>query len=232
MADNANTSWLGKKVGGVPVLYIASAVAVILAVLAWQTLHNKKQETTANTTGAPTDAEIAAGEANKVPAIIYGSVSSDPAGQLATTSSLDNSSITTNDVWFHRAEAYLIAQGYTAGDAQLALQHYIQGADLSFEQGQMRDAAIKELGLPPTVTDSGITAPKVTAEQKTATVSAQRAELTKRMFRETLGKEASPVDIAWWDKFGPPTLDWPSWRNAGVSASGGLPPEMLKAFNT
>ena len=221
MSENPITpksSILGRKVGGVPVLYIAAAIAVILVTLAWQTLRHKRAATN-NTTGAPADSTANDGaysDVPMVPALTYGSVTPFPA-QGPTVDTGTNAAIKTNDQWFKAAEQYLIGQGYNAGDAQVALQHYLQGADLSYDQGVMRDAAVKEYGLPPTITDTGITAPKVTPEATAATVDAQREALTRRVFTEIIGRPATAVDVQWWVKHGPQSLDWPSWRAAGTS---------------
>ena len=69
-------------------------------------------------------------------------------GGLAGT----NSSITSNDDWVKAGTAALIAKGYSAGDAQYTLQLYLDGSQLSIDQGKARDLVITELGLPPNLT--------------------------------------------------------------------------------
>jgi hypothetical protein len=60
---------------------------------------------------------------------------------------------------------YLGTQGFAAGVSQEALSAYINGNQLTFDQGQLRDKVIAQYGLPPDPpTPGGTAAPKPTRQ--------------------------------------------------------------------
>lgn len=145
-----------KRVGGVPVIYIAGGVVAVLAVYAWRAKSAPaapaETDTTTDTTGAPTDGTL-------YPSPPDGTVSTPVTGQ-ETTPTTGNTAITDNGAWLQAAETYLIGKGYGAGTAQLALQTYLDGSDMTYDQGVMRDAAIAQFGLPPDGATIGATGAK------------------------------------------------------------------------
>ena len=159
------TGWTKKKIGPVPLVYIVAAATIMLVLLAYQSYKHKKANPTTpastNTTGVPAGTAAPTGGLDLgTPPAIVGTVSSNPMGQNTPTPTTGNSSISTNDQWKSAAVSYLIQQGATAGDAQLAIQDYFNGGSLSYAEGQMRDAAVKQFGVPPASFDIGPTAPK------------------------------------------------------------------------
>ena len=135
-----------KKVLGIPALYLAGGFVVVLAIIAWRAKTTKAVDTAATATTTP----VATLGGDLYPTMPQGTVIVAPAatGGLAGT----NSSITTNDDWVKAGTAYLITQGYSAGDAQFMLQTYLDGAQLSIDQGKARDIVITQIGLPPNLT--------------------------------------------------------------------------------
>jgi nucleoid-associated protein YgaU len=131
-----------KKVAGVPVLYLGAAAVILLALYAW-----KMKSST------PTSEEPVAEEETDT-------TTTDPDySGLATTGTVtvvqqaaeETEAVKeTNDDWLRSAVTYLMAEkGATAGDAQTAITNYLEGNDMTYEQGQLKDAAVAKLGLPP-----------------------------------------------------------------------------------
>ena len=194
--------WASKKVANIPVVYLAVAGAFLLVLLAYHSHRAKKAAVSvANTTGAPPDtaASSTLGTDLGTPPAIVGTVSSDPNGQLAVTNTNINPAINTNDQWLHQAATYLITQGNNPGDVQLALQTYMNGQDLSYEQGKLRDAAVAQYGLPPASFDSGITAPKTVP---TPLVTNPTEQAIEDAFKQYLGREPSRSDILFQENSG------------------------------
>lgn len=143
-----------KKVAGVPVVYLAGGAVVILAVVAYRM---KSAPTTTQTDNTQADGANPAGEYDEA------NNGADYSGQ-ATNGTVVVSPVTpvaqeavqeTNETWSRSAITYLINDKNVApGDAQTAITLYLQGANLSFDQGGLRDAAIKKLGIPPEPLDT------------------------------------------------------------------------------
>lgn len=142
-------SLASKKVAGIPVLYLAAAVVVVFAVWAWQMKSSPTEEATGdeNTTAenVPSDGEdLAAADYSG----LNGSGTVTVVQQATPTET--ESVKQTNDDWLRAGVAYLVERKEaTAGEAQVALTNYIEGNDLTYEQGQLRDSALAKLGLPP-----------------------------------------------------------------------------------
>lgn len=129
-----------KKVAGVPVVYLGLAAAVGLALVAWKM----------KATNTPADTTAPAGDTTAEP---------DYSG-LATTgtvvvapqqTTVSAATAETNESWMKAAVDYLVndAKVATVGDAQLAISLYLEGQDLTYEQGKLRDMAVAKLKLPP-----------------------------------------------------------------------------------
>jgi hypothetical protein len=150
MSEVSAPSFMRRKVAGVPVVYLLGGVAVILAVLAY-----RMKDTTSQDAPDPEALEVeAAGE----DALLAGT--GDTSGYDAFVA---NGSITaappetdaaekpdpTNEGWIKLGTEWLATQGVSGGAAQRALTLYVQGEQLTFEQGVWRDKVIVKFGAPP-----------------------------------------------------------------------------------
>ena len=149
------SSFLRKKVAGVPVLYLFGAGAVVLAFYAWKAKGKSATVTTAgDTTAAPTTTSPAT--TGTTAGSVYSSLTSGDgtvyasAGQVPDTAPA-TAAITTNDQWLSKAVAYIVGNDSSAspGAVQTALSTYLSGGQLSIQQGKWRDTAITQFGLPP-----------------------------------------------------------------------------------
>lgn len=139
-----------KKVAGVPLLYIAAGVGVVLLYLA---IRSKPTNTDAVDTSEPVDTltgdESLSGDAAMTPLVTNPIFVANPSQAVVSEN--------TNGLWSRQAIQWLISNGATAGDATTAIQKYLSGENLSYSEGQLRDAAVKEFGLPPEDFSSGRT---------------------------------------------------------------------------
>jgi len=160
MSDNApnvvaSTKTLARKrLLGVPVLYLLGGAVAILGVYAWKAKSTVKTDT-GTSDAASTAAASSGGEL--FPEMSTGTVTVAPATFPADTTPVGFES---NDAWLAKGVSLLSAQGTSPGAAQVALQSYLSGAQLSYQQGQWRDDVIREYGLPPYVQDAGGTDPQ------------------------------------------------------------------------
>lgn len=136
---------LSKKFMNVPVLYWAGAFVGILAFAAWKmksTVPDTPEETTEDAGAVPGESDAAA----------------DYSG-LATTGTVTVVQSAQNDIqkedytnadWEEDAIAYLISEkGVPGTDAQIAIQKYMDGNDLSYEEKQWIDACVAKFKRPP-----------------------------------------------------------------------------------
>lgn len=142
-------AFLKRKVGGVPILYIAAGVVAILAVYAWRARTIPSADSPADESTDLRDE----GVTESVPDIERFPSAAAPSPTVDVTPP-DK----TNEDWRRDAIGYLISQGATAGAAHDAIERYIDGESLSVEQGRLRDSAVRKLGLPPDVFRAGATA--------------------------------------------------------------------------
>lgn len=173
-----------KKILGVPALYLLGGFVLILALYAWK---SKKAvpatvPATAPVAGSPSAGVAVGVDANGNPVDAAGNVvggSAYPVMPVGTvvvapqTTAVPgtNSSILTNDDWLKAGVSYLGTKGVSPGTAQDALQAYLQGSQLSYAQGTLRDEVITEYGLPPTPMQSGGTAPQISTPANTPAVA-------------------------------------------------------------
>lgn len=143
-----------QKIGSVPVLYIGAAIFVVLAVVVTRTKFGK--DTAESDLTTQEEADITADDiatADYGFAATRGTVTVEQGGTTTTAAVVD-----TNDLWVRRAAEYLGGQGeWTTTTVQAALQKYVDGQDLSYEEGRIRDAAVKQFGLPPETVNPGST---------------------------------------------------------------------------
>lgn len=147
---------LKRKVGGVPVIYLVGGVAVVLAVIAWRM--KPAPDLTANDAATAEDGSTDAANpsgSSLLPPMPSGTVVVAP-----QTPAPEDAPYEDNSTWMRKGVTFLISKGQNPGLAQLALQHYLAGSDLTYSEGAMRDMVVKEYGLPPDGFDAGSTAPK------------------------------------------------------------------------
>jgi hypothetical protein len=145
-----------KKVGGVPVLYIVALVVAVLGIVAWRMKSTPEEpEESADSTQAeeevPSSEEVATADYGF--AATRGTVTVSGASLDTDTASV----LDTNELWVRRGAEYLASQGYTATNGLTALTKYVEGQELSYEEGGMRDKAVAQLGLPPETITPGST---------------------------------------------------------------------------
>lgn len=134
-----------KKVAGIPVLYVAGAFVVILAIVAY------KMKPASSEDSGPVDETQGESPDQTGGAADYSGLETQ--GTVTVVQGSPNTSEpvkATNDDWERSAVEYLIeAKLATPSDAQVAIHRYLEGADLTYEQGKLKDAAITKLKLPP-----------------------------------------------------------------------------------
>lgn len=132
-----------KRVAGIPVLYLAAAAVVLFAVWAWKMKGSAPEETvseesTTEETAAGTDPDYSGLATTGTVTVVQNG---------ATETEVEKQ---TNDDWLRAAVKFLMEEKkVTAGEAQTAISNYLEGNDMTYEQGQLRDAAVSKLGLPP-----------------------------------------------------------------------------------
>ncbi len=149
-----------RKVLGVPMLYLVGAFVAILALVAW------KMQQTPPEADTPVDPEadqeqdgappLAGGDTSNYDAITgKGTVIVSPTEPITEPTVVE-----TNETWAKKAIEWLVQSNKaSAGAAQTAISKYLAGSQLSYSEGALRDAAVKEKGLPPdTVTQASPTA--------------------------------------------------------------------------
>lgn len=139
-----------RKVFGIPLLYLVGGLVLALAIYAWRLKPA--------TDPAPDDEDETADLPGEFlsPSLSKGTVI------VAQPSAAEqgNSAIDTNEEWLKAGVAYLMSEfGIGGGEAQVALQAYLSGAQLSYAQGQLRDRVIGQYGLPPYPQTAGGTDP-------------------------------------------------------------------------
>jgi hypothetical protein len=135
-----------KKIAGVPVLYLAAAFVAILAIVAWKMKPSvPPEEPTGDESTTPGNVPTAEGDVDYSGLATNGTVTVVQGSQTPTEAKEQ-----TNDDWERAAVDYLVdSKLATPGDAQIAINTYLEGGNLSFEQGKLRDAAVAKLKLPP-----------------------------------------------------------------------------------
>jgi len=136
-----------KKVIGIPVPYLAVGGVVILVVVAVKT---KSVPTESEAVAAEPEGDLASRGpigGDVYPSMPEGTVIVAPVTSPEVGPS--NTEIADNDTWLRRGVALLIKNGKNPGSAQVALQLYLDGGNMTYEQGIMRDMVIREFGIPP-----------------------------------------------------------------------------------
>lgn len=143
-----------KRIFNIPVLYIIAVIVAVLAYFAW------KMKPQADFSSAPGDTQGAPEDGTTLPA------ETDPYDSLATGGTVtvvqqpaDTSVPTvekTNEQWVRDGAEWAVtpaAQALgvvtTGSEAAAALNRYVYGQDVSFDEKKIVDAVIKEKGQPP-----------------------------------------------------------------------------------
>ena len=129
-----------KRFFGVPVIYWALAGVAVLAYVAWKIKPSSAGDQTTDNGVTPMD------EADLSALNTTGTVVVQP-----TTQPVADAEEETNSKWIQAAIDYVVndLKIATVGDAQTALTKYINGDDLTYDEGKIRDAAVTKLKLPP-----------------------------------------------------------------------------------
>lgn len=136
-----------KKVAGVPVIYLAGAFVVILAIVAW-----KMKPSTPAPEASPSDGGVDPNTplgdntaADYSLLATHGTVTTATAAPTA-----DPAVQQTNDDWYRAAVDYLVTSNQASpSQAESAMSKYLHGDNLTFEEGTLKDKAILKLKLPP-----------------------------------------------------------------------------------
>jgi hypothetical protein len=135
---------LKKKVAGIPVLYLAGGFVVILAIVAY-----RMKSATAPAESNSEDAGAEPGTSDA--ATDYSGLATS--GTVTVVQSAQDSVETdpyTNSDWEQDSIAYLVSEKQVPGTAaQAAVNKYLEGGDLSYEEGQWIDACIAKFKAPP-----------------------------------------------------------------------------------
>jgi hypothetical protein len=140
-------SLMTKKIAGIPILYLVGLGVTILAIIAFKM--TPAEELAEDSVNESVEDSV---DASDIASSDYGFAATR--GTVVVTDNTNTPTSTaavsdSNELWVRRAAEWLSGQGYTATDALRAMSAYVEGQDLSYEQGQMRDKATAQLGLPP-----------------------------------------------------------------------------------
>lgn len=131
-----------KKVAGIPVIWVVLVVAAILLYGALRMKGTPTEDEELSTDAAATDEE---GDTTAVQQPVF------TANPVIVQPSAGEAVELTNEVWGRRAIEWLIApgQGFSLSVATAAIDGYLTGQTLSATEGQARDKAVRQFGLPP-----------------------------------------------------------------------------------
>lgn len=138
-----------KKVAGIPVIYI---VLVLAAAALYGAIRMPKRE------DAPEEQAEELDYASEPGGDIEGAVQQPVfiANPAVAVSGVPD----TNELWGRRAVEWLIGSGASVSAASTAITKYLEGETLSYDEGVLRDKAVKNFGIPPEGIIATSTAPK------------------------------------------------------------------------
>lgn len=153
-----------KKVAGIPVMYLVAGLAIVGLIYAikMKPAATKDMGDTGETGGPGDQGSPTSGVSNP-----YAGLDSTGTVVVAPqTPEPEDKVEETNDTWAKAAIDYLIENNLASpGAAQAAISAYLEGANLTYEQGLLRDAAIRKLKSPPQGITPGATADKPAQKQ-------------------------------------------------------------------
>lgn len=145
-----------KKVAGIPVLYLAGAAVIVLAIVAWRMKPSADfTDDPDQTQGAPEDGSTLEPQEGDDP---YGSLATNGTVTVVQqpTAPVTPDIMDTNEEWIKAGAEWAVtaaaqAKGvHTTGAAAVAaLNQWLQGEDLNYDQTQIVEAVIAEKGQPP-----------------------------------------------------------------------------------
>ncbi len=154
-----------KKIAGIPVLYIAAVGVGVLAFVAYRIRDVAFDDAEVSDDTTP---EPAASDGGTVG---YDGFVSNPVPIYNTAADATGASVDTNENWVRAGSAWAANNDLgSVVDAYTALTLFVQGAELTFDQGKVRDAVVKQFGLPPDLSSAPGKvgpAPAVTKQQGT-----------------------------------------------------------------
>jgi hypothetical protein len=140
------SEFANKKVLGVPVLYLAGAAVVILAIVAYR-MDSKESPSEEQTPEGPPDAGSEGSTDDFYDALATQGTVTVVQGANQTS---PDPVVKTNETWIREGAEWLVAQNMATGSQALqALTKYINGVDRSYQEQQWVDAVFKEKGAPP-----------------------------------------------------------------------------------
>ena len=142
---------LSRKVLGIPVLYIAIVLVLALAFYAWRAKSSSDSAPAADTGDDTADEGGAADVSALYPIAPTGTVYAGQPQSAVT----DNAEYYGNAQWLAKAVMGMAAKGKSPGEVQIALQAYLNGDHLTYDQAMIRDQAIKDHGFPPETFTAG-----------------------------------------------------------------------------
>lgn len=153
MADLETPPVLRKKIAGVPVIVILGVVVLVLAVVAYRMRDTNAQDdepvAASDDDQGYSDSALLAGSGDTSgydAFVANGSITAAPADPADAADTPDP----TNEEWVRKATEWLVTtRNVSGGKAQSALTKYIQGDNLTYEEGSWRDLAIRQFGVPP-----------------------------------------------------------------------------------
>ena len=171
--EGASSGIMSKRIGPVRVVWLIPMI--IVGALVYLAVQSRKS--TGSDPAEVDQAEVGTDDAvNDGGGADYshftntGGFAANPAPTYDTSAEVaDTTTVETNETWARKAVLYLTQRGHSAGESQLAIQHYMAGSDLSYSEGQLRDDAVAHFGPPPEMFDIGTTAGKPAAPKPVPT---------------------------------------------------------------
>jgi hypothetical protein len=138
-----------RKVAGIPVLYLAGAFVAILAIVAWKMKPSVPDDEVTGDEGTTPD-NVPTDSGDPDAADYSGLVSQGTVTVVQGTQTPTDAVKQTNEDWERAAITYLVdAKLASPSAAQNAIHKYLEGVNLSYDEGKLKDAAITKLKLPP-----------------------------------------------------------------------------------
>lgn len=137
---NGIAELMRRRIGGIPVLYIAALITVVLAVVAYRM---KRIPDTAGDTPEEPAEDTPDGDGPDVNRVTF---TANPNPNLTPSITVEE----TNETWRRRAYDWILGQNLaTPLDAGRILDSYLSGGSLSFDDGAIVNKVLKALGPPP-----------------------------------------------------------------------------------
>jgi hypothetical protein len=134
------TALLNRKVAGIPVYVVA---LILAAAVLWWAIRLRPTEDVTDPEPSANDSEDTGTDFGDGEQPVFTATPPATVGSVTSTNSDDNAA------WGQRAISFLVANGSNASEAGIAINKYLDGDTLTYNQGQLRDKAVAQLGLPP-----------------------------------------------------------------------------------